>query len=159
MSVDVSITVNGRQVVETVPVTMLLIDFLRLHAGSKGTLAGCNTAQCGCCTVHLNGDAVKSCTMLAAQADGAVVGTVEGLADGERLHPLQQAFHEHHALQCGYCTAGFLMNATDIIEKHKDLDETAIRHLIEGNICRCTGYQPIVDAILAAASSQGRRHV
>lgn len=159
MNVHVSITVNGEHVSAAVPTTTLLIDFLRLQAGSKGTLSGCNTAQCGSCTVRLNGDAVKSCTVLAVQADGAVIDTVEGLASGDRLHPLQQAFHEQYALQCGYCTAGLLMNAIDIIEKHKDLDEATVRQLIEGNICRCTGYQPIVDAILAAASSQGRQHV
>jgi aerobic carbon-monoxide dehydrogenase small subunit len=158
MNLTVSITVNGNRVEALVPTATLLTDFLRDHAGSKGTLVGCDTAQCGCCTIHLDGDAVKACTILAIQADGSTVTTIEGMANGDVLHPVQQAFHEKHALQCGYCTAGLVMNAADIIARHADLDEAMVRHLIEGNICRCTGYENIVDAILSAAGKESQPH-
>lgn len=158
MNLTVSMTVNGTQVEADVLAATLLTDFLREHANSKGTLVGCDTAQCGCCTIHLNGEAVKACTVLAAQADGGTVTTIEGLARGDVLHPVQQAFHEKHALQCGYCTAGLVMNAADIIARHSDLDEASVRHLIEGNICRCTGYENIVDAVLSVARAGGPSH-
>jgi aerobic carbon-monoxide dehydrogenase small subunit len=158
MNLTVSITVNGKQVEALVPTATLLTDFLRNHAGSKGTLVGCDTAQCGCCTIHLDGDTVKACTILAIQAHGSIVTTIEGMANGDVLHPVQQAFHEKHALQCGYCTAGLVMNAADIIARYDDLDEAKVRHLIEGNICRCTGYENIVDAILSAAGNKSQSH-
>ncbi|KAB2919337.1 MAG: (2Fe-2S)-binding protein [Hyphomicrobiaceae bacterium] len=156
MKTAVSIIVNDRRCETEVPTTMLLVDFLREVAGSKGTVVGCDTGQCGCCTVHVDGDAVKSCTMLTAQADGASILTIEGLASADGMHPMQRAFHEHHALQCGYCTAGIVMNAVDIVTKHHELDERTIRRLIEGNLCRCTGYSNIVDAILEAAREAKR---
>jgi aerobic carbon-monoxide dehydrogenase small subunit len=158
MNLAVALTVNGERVEALVPGATLLTDFLRDHAGSKGTVVGCDTAQCGCCTIHLDGEAVKACTILAAQANGGIVKTIEGMANGDVLHPVQQAFHEKYALQCGYCTAGLVMNAADIIARHADLDEEMVRHLIEGNICRCTGYENIVDAILLAAGNESQPH-
>jgi aerobic carbon-monoxide dehydrogenase small subunit len=128
---------------------------LREQLGLTGTHIGCDTAQCGCCTVLVDGDAVKSCTMLAVQADGCNVQTIEGLASTQGLHPMQQAFSDRHALQCGYCTPGFVMSAVELVTKYDDLDEAKVRHLIEGNICRCTGYSNIVAAILDVA--HGRR--
>ncbi|WP_026381424.1 (2Fe-2S)-binding protein [Afifella pfennigii] len=154
--VTVSMTVNGRQVSKEVEDRRLLVDFLREDLGLTGTHVGCDTSQCGACVVHLDGKAVKSCTMLAAQADGASVKTIEGLADGAELHPLQAAFKEHHGLQCGFCTPGMIMSGADIIARHgSDLDEATVRLELEGNICRCTGYHNIVKAILAAAGEMG----
>jgi len=148
----VSMTVNGRQVSREVEDRRLLVDFLREDLGLTGTHVGCDTSQCGACVVHLDGKAVKSCTVLAAQADGASVKTIEGLANGADLHPLQAAFKEHHGLQCGFCTPGMIMSGVDLIERHPDgLDEKTVRMELEGNICRCTGYHNIVKAILAAA--------
>lgn len=157
MTVPVVIIVNGDPIKWDVPDAMLLVEFLREVAGSSGTLVGCDTAQCGCCTVLLDGDAVKACSILAAQADGYSVKTVEGLAIGGQLHPMQLAFQTHHALQCGYCTGGMLMNAIDIVAKHDRLDDAKVRRLLEGNICRCTGYGTIADAILSVANGEPPR--
>lgn len=150
--ISVELNVNGKAVHAEVEPRTLLVTFLREHLDLTGTHIGCDTTQCGCCTVHVNGDAVKSCTMLVAQADGSRVTTIEGLSDGTALHPLQQSFMDCHGLQCGFCTPGFIMNALDIIEKCDDLDAEKVRHLVDGNICRCTGYTNIVDAILDASS-------
>jgi carbon-monoxide dehydrogenase small subunit len=156
--VSVSMTVNGKQVGGEVEPRTLLVDFLRSHLGLTGTHVGCDTSQCGCCVVHVNGDSVKACTMLAAQANGTSVTTVEGLAQGDKLHPLQEAFREHHGLQCGFCTPGMLMSAADLLQKHPNPSELEVREWLEGNICRCTGYHNIVKAILAAAANmQGVR--
>jgi carbon-monoxide dehydrogenase small subunit len=132
----------------------LLVDFLRGNLGLTGTHVGCDTSQCGACVVHVNGDSVKACTILAAQADGATVVTIEGLAQGGTLHPLQEAFREHHGLQCGFCTPGMLMSAADLLQKNSNPSEHEVREWLEGNICRCTGYHNIVKAILAAAANQ-----
>ena len=149
---NVTITVNGKSVSREVEDRTLLVHFLRDHLGLTGTHVGCDTSQCGACVVHVDGIAVKSCTVLAAAADGAEVGTIEGLANGDALHPVQAAFREHHGLQCGFCTPGMIMTAVDMIRRHGGkLDETIVRHELEGNICRCTGYHNIVKAILAAA--------
>jgi carbon-monoxide dehydrogenase small subunit len=149
---NVSMTVNGRSVERTVEDRTLLVQFLREDLGLTGTHVGCDTSQCGACVIHVDGKAVKSCTMLAAQADGASITTIEGLANGDDLHPVQAAFKEHHGLQCGFCTPGMIMSAVDMIERHGgNLDEKTVREELEGNICRCTGYHNIVKAILAAA--------
>ncbi len=156
--VSVSMTVNGKQVGGEVEPRTLLVDFLRYNLGLTGTHVGCDTSQCGCCVVHVNGDSIKACTMLAAQANGTSVTTVEGLAQGDKLHPLQEAFREHHGLQCGFCTPGMLMSAADLLQKHPSPSELEVREWLEGNICRCTGYHNIVKAILAAAANmQGAR--
>jgi carbon-monoxide dehydrogenase small subunit len=145
-------TVNGRAVERTVEDRTLLVQFLREDLGLTGTHVGCDTSQCGACVVHIDGKAVKSCTTLAAQADGASITTIEGLANGADLHPVQAAFKEHHGLQCGFCTPGMIMAAVDMIERHGgNLDEATVREELDGNICRCTGYHNIVKAILAAA--------
>lgn len=149
---DITLTVNGRQVRATVEDRTLLVHFLREHQGLTGTHVGCDTSQCGACVVHVDGKAVKSCSMLAAQASGSTVVTIEGLATGADLHPVQAAFKEHHGLQCGFCTPGMIMTATDMIARHPEgLDEATVRAELEGNICRCTGYHNIVKAILAAS--------
>jgi aerobic carbon-monoxide dehydrogenase small subunit len=156
--VSVSMTVNGKQVGGEVEPRTLLVDFLRSNLGLTGTHVGCDTSQCGACVVHVNGDSVKACTMLAAQADGGKVVTIEGLAQGGQLHPLQEAFREHHGLQCGFCTPGMLMSAADLLQKHPNPSEREVREWLEGNICRCTGYHNIVKSILAAAANmQGMR--
>jgi carbon-monoxide dehydrogenase small subunit len=148
----VTMTVNGQSVSRDVEDRTLLVHFLRDHLGLTGTHVGCDTSQCGACVVHLDGVAVKSCTVLAAAAGGAKVLTIEGLATGDELHPVQAAFREHHGLQCGFCTPGMIMSAVDIIRRHNgQLDEKTVRHELEGNICRCTGYHNIVKAVLAAA--------
>ena len=152
---QVSITVNGKAASRDIPDTMLLSDFLREELRLTGTHIGCDTSQCGACVVHVDGKAVKSCTALAVSLDGAEVTTVEGLANGE-LHPMQAAFNEHHGLQCGFCTPGMIMSGIDMVNRYKaegrTLDEAAIRHELEGNICRCTGYHNIVKAIGDAAA-------
>ena len=149
---NVTMTVNGRTVERTVEDRTLLVLFLREDLGLTGTHVGCDTSQCGACVVNIDGKAVKSCTVLAAQADGATVMTIEGLANGADLHPVQAAFKEHHGLQCGFCTPGMIMAAVDMIERYGGkLDEKTVREELEGNICRCTGYHNIVKAILAAA--------
>ena len=152
----VSMVVNGRSVSREVEDRTLLVQFLRENLNLTGTHVGCDTSQCGACVVHLDGRAVKSCTMLAVQADGREVLTIEGLAPGDELHPVQAAFREHHGLQCGFCTPGMIMTAVDMIRRHGgNLDETTVRHELEGNICRCTGYHNIVKAILSAAQNMG----
>ena len=150
--ITVSMTVNGNKVSRDVEDTTFLASFLRESLGLTGTHVGCDTTQCGCCVVHMNGTSVKSCTVLAAQAEGADVTTIEGLAKDGQLHPLQRAFHECHALQCGFCTPGMIMAGADLIENYPGtLTETVVRHEMEGNLCRCTGYHNIVKAILTAA--------
>jgi aerobic carbon-monoxide dehydrogenase small subunit len=152
-NVPVQITVNGVRHELDVEARLLLVHFLRDRLGLTGTHVGCDTTNCGACTVHLNGDAVKSCTVLAAQADGAEVTTIEGLAGADGLHPLQEAFQEHHGLQCGYCTPGMIMAAADLLERNPNPSEEEVRHGLEGNLCRCTGYHNIVKAVMAAAGS------
>ncbi|WP_419907864.1 (2Fe-2S)-binding protein [Hoeflea sp.] len=153
---SISMTVNGREVSGDAEDRTLLVEFLRENLGLTGTHVGCDTSQCGACVVHVDGDAVKSCTMLAAQAAGSEVTTIEGLASGGELHPVQKAFHENHGLQCGFCTPGMIMAATEMIRRHgSSLDEETVRAELEGNICRCTGYHNIVKSILAAAAEMG----
>ena len=150
-------TVNGKGVSAEVEGRTLLVQLLRDQLGLTGTHVGCDTSQCGCCTVHLNGVGVKSCAVLAASCDGATLTTIEGLAQDGELHPMQAAFREHHALQCGYCTPGMIMSAVDIVRrKGNDLDERTVRQQLEGNICRCTGYHNIVKAIQAGATAMKR---
>ena len=149
---SVSITVNGKNASAEIEDRTLLVEFLRETLRLTGTHIGCDTSQCGACVVHVNGLAVKSCTMFAVQADGAEVVTIEGLASDGALHPMQQAFHEHHGLQCGFCTPGMIMTAIDMVRRlGPKLEEATIRHDLEGNICRCTGYHNIVRAIAAGA--------
>ena len=150
-SVTISTTVNGRTVSESVPANMLLSTFLREQLGLTGTHIGCDTSQCGACNVHVDNRCVKSCTMLAVRADGAEVTTVEGLGTAEALHPMQAAFKEHHALQCGFCTPGMLMTAVELATTKPKASESEIRAHLEGNLCRCTGYHNIVKAIAAGA--------
>ena len=154
--VQVAMTVNGKAVAANVDSRTLLVQFLRENLRLTGTHVGCDTSQCGACVVHLDGKAVKSCTMLAVSCDGAQVLTIEGLASGGKLHPMQQAFQDNHGLQCGFCTPGMIMTAVDMVNrKGKALDETTIRHELEGNICRCTGYHNIVKSIAAGAREMG----
>ena len=150
---QVSFTVNGIPQALDVPSNTLLVDLLRQHLGLTGAHVGCDTSQCGACTVHVDGKAVKSCTMLAVQADGSEIRTIEGMAAGDALHPLQAAFWEKHGLQCGFCTPGMIMTAADLLAREDDPSDDDIRHAIEGNFCRCTGYQNIVAAIRAAAEA------
>jgi carbon-monoxide dehydrogenase small subunit len=152
----VTITVNGKPATATVEPRTLLVQFLREHLGLTGTHVGCDTSQCGACVVDVDGSSVKSCTMLAVQADGSAVTTIEGLADGDKLHPMQEAFREHHGLQCGFCTPGMVMSAVDFAKRHKNPDERQIREWLEGNICRCTGYHNIVKAIRAGTEAMAR---
>jgi carbon-monoxide dehydrogenase small subunit len=147
----VTVTVDGVEYTDDVEPRTLLVHYLREQLGKTGTVVGCDTSNCGACTVHLNGRSVKSCSVLAVQADGGAVTTIEGLADGDTLHPMQQAFHECHALQCGYCTPGMIMQAVDLLKDNPNPSEHEIREGIEGNLCRCTGYQNIVKAIQQAA--------
>ncbi len=152
----VSLTVNGKAVSATVEPRTLLVQLLRETLRLTGTHVGCDTSQCGCCVVHVDGKAIKSCTMLAMQADGTDVLTIEGLADGEKLHPMQEAFRENHGLQCGFCTPGMIMTAVDMVNRlGHELEEKTIREELEGNICRCTGYHNIVKAIAAGAKAMG----
>jgi aerobic carbon-monoxide dehydrogenase small subunit len=150
-TVRIEATVNGQRHESEVEARTLLIHWLRDGLGLTGTHIGCDTTNCGACTVHLNGESVKSCTVLAAQADGAEVTTIEGLAPDGGLHPLQEAFWEKHGLQCGYCTPGMIMTACDLLRRHPDPTEEQIRHGLEGVLCRCTGYQHIVAAVQDAA--------
>jgi carbon-monoxide dehydrogenase small subunit len=147
----VTMTVNGQQVSRDVEPHTLLVQFLREELGLTGTHVGCDTSQCGACVVHVDGTSVKACTALAMQADGSEVTTIEGLANNGELHPMQAAFKEHHGLQCGFCTPGMVMSAVDLLKRNPDPDEDTIRHWLEGNICRCTGYHNIVKAIQHAA--------
>ena len=149
----VAMKVNGKAVSAEVENRTLLVQYLRDNLGLTGTHVGCDTSQCGCCVVHLNGTSVKSCTMLAVQAEGANVTSIEGLANSDELHPMQAAFREHHGLQCGFCTPGMVMSAVDLVQENADPSETEIREWLEGNICRCTGYHNIVKAIAAGAKS------
>jgi carbon-monoxide dehydrogenase small subunit len=153
--IEVSITVNGETRSSQVEARTLLATFLREDCGLTGTKIGCDTSQCGACTVLLDGRAAKSCTVLAVQADGCDVATVEGLGSHGELHPLQRAFAEHHGFQCGFCTPGMIMAALDLLKRDPDPDEAAVRHALEGNLCRCTGYQSIAESVLAAARAIG----
>ncbi len=149
----VSMTVNGKSVSGEVEPRTLLVQYLREHLGLTGTHVGCDTSQCGACVVHVEGESLKSCTMLAMQAEGADVSTIEGLADGDTLHPMQEAFRENHGLQCGFCTPGVVMSALDLVRTNADPSEQEVREWLEGNLCRCTGYHNIVKSILAGAKS------
>ena len=150
---QVKMEVNGKAVSAEVDANTLLVDFLRKTLSLTGTHVGCDTSQCGACVVHIDGNSVKSCTTLALQADGAKVVTIEGLAKGSELHPVQAAFREAHALQCGFCTPGMVMSAADLLQKNKNPSEDEIRTWLKGNICRCTGYHNIVKAVQIAANS------
>jgi carbon-monoxide dehydrogenase small subunit len=145
-------TVNGKQVSGEVDARMLLVEFLRENLLLTGTHVGCDTSQCGACVVHVDGRSVKSCTMLAVMADGASVITIEGMASGETMHPMQEAFREQHGLQCGFCTPGMVMSAVDLVAVNPDPSEAEIRHWLGGNICRCTGYHNIVEAVKDGAA-------
>ena len=151
---EVAITVNGQAERHDVEPRTLLVHYLRESCGLTGTKVGCDTSSCGACTILLDGESVKSCTMLAAQADGAAVTTIEGLAPGDALHPVQQAFQEHHALQCGFCTAGMVLAAVSLLEEIPNPTERDVRLGLEGNLCRCTGYHNIVAAVLAAGAKR-----
>ena len=148
----VKITVNGQAFKHNVPDNTLLVSFIRETLGLTGTHVGCDTSQCGACVVHMDDRSVKACTMLAAQADGSKITTIEGIANGDELHPMQRAFHENHGLQCGYCTPGMVMSAIELVGENKKLTEKQIREGLEGNICRCTGYHNIIKSVQAAAN-------
>ncbi|MFN8098894.1 MAG: (2Fe-2S)-binding protein [Dermatophilaceae bacterium] len=149
----ITVTVDGRKYVDDVEPRTLLVSYLRENLGKVGTVIGCDTSNCGACTVHLDGRSVKSCNVLAVQVDGHEVTTIEGIAVNGELHPMQQAFHENHALQCGYCTPGMIMQAIDLLTDNPDPSEAEIRAGLEGNLCRCTGYHNIVKAVAAAAKA------
>ena len=153
---QVTLMVNGTQHNEDVSDYMLLADFIREKLKLTGTHVGCDTSQCGACVIHIDGISVKSCTMLAVQADGCNITTIEGLANGDVLHPMQQAFHENHGLQCGFCTPGMIMSAIELIDGKPDISEAEIRQGLEGNLCRCTGYQNIVKSVHEAAKVERR---
>ena len=148
----IKIEINGKKILREVPDNVILSDFLRDTLGLTGTHVGCDTSQCGACTIHLNGNSVKSCTTLVADCDGSKITTIEGLASNGKMHPMQEAFKKHHGLQCGFCTPGMVMSAVDLLQKNKNPNEQEIRDWLEGNICRCTGYQGIVAAIKDVAS-------
>ena len=150
---EITVTVNGASHTLDVPDNALLVDILREQLELTGTHVGCDTSQCGACTVHMDGDSVKSCTILAGQADGANITTIEGIGTTDALHPMQAAFRENHALQCGFCTPGMIMSAIDLVAKNDDLTEDEVRAGLEGNICRCTGYHNIVKAVMAAQAN------
>lgn len=151
----IRVRVNGREYERTVEARLLLADFLRHDLGLTATHLGCEHGVCGACTIIVDGESVRSCLLFAVQADGADIQTLEGLADGDELHPLQQAFWDHHALQCGFCTSGFLMTAVDVLQKTPHPSEDEIRHALSGNLCRCTGYANIVKAVRAVAERSG----
>ena len=154
MPVRLSMTVNGRPVTAEVETRTLLVNFLREQLRLTGTHIGCDTAQCGSCTIHMNGKAVKCCNMLAIQADGAQIVTIEGIAAADgKLHPMQEAFREHHGLQCGFCTPGMVMSAIDLVRNHPNPSEDTVRAELDGNLCRCTGYHNIVKAVQAGAKA------
>ncbi len=152
----ITLRLNGNSVTAAVEARTLLVDLLRERLGLTGTHVGCDTSQCGACTVHVNGRSVKSCTMFAVEADGGEVTTIEGLATDDEMHPMQKAFHESHALQCGFCTPGMVMSAVDLVRRKPDASEKEIREWLEGNLCRCTGYHNIVKAVQAAAKTARR---
>jgi carbon-monoxide dehydrogenase small subunit len=155
---EISLTVNGKPVTAEVESRTLLVQFLRDHLRLTGTHVGCDTSQCGACVILVDGKSVKSCTLLAVMADGCQVTTIEGLASGGKLHPMQQAFQDNHGLQCGFCTPGMVMSALDIVNRNgNELDEATVRKELEGNICRCTGYHNIVKAVQAGARSMGEQ--
>ena len=156
MDISVSLTVNGKAVAATLDPRTLLVQLLRERLLLTGTHVGCDTGQCGACTVHVNGRAVKSCIVLAAQVEGAKVVTIEGIAPDGDLHPMQAAFRDHHGLQCGFCTPGIVMNAIELAQKHPNPSEETVRAGLEGNFCRCTGYHNIVKAVLAGAAAMRR---
>ncbi|MEA3091698.1 MAG: aerobic carbon-monoxide dehydrogenase small subunit [Caballeronia sp.] len=153
MALSISLTVNGKAVTATVEPHILLVQFLREELGLTGTHIGCDTAQCGACTIHLDGRAIKSCNILAVQADGSSVTTIEGMAKDGELHPMQAAFKECHGLQCGFCTPGMVMSATSLAAQTPDLTEADVREQLDGNLCRCTGYHNIVKAIVQGAQA------
>ena len=153
MQKTVNLTVNGKPVSATVEGRTLLVQLLREQLGLTGTHVGCDTSQCGACVVHVNGEAIKSCTLLAVQAEGANVLTIEGVANGDELHPMQEAFRNNHALQCGFCTPGMIMSALDLVKNNPNPTEREVREYLEGNLCRCTGYHNIVLAIIAGAAA------
>ena len=148
---NVSFMFNGESVGAEVPDNTLLVEFIRETLGKTGTHIGCDTSQCGACVIHINGESVKSCTMLAVMANGQDVTTIEGIADGDKMHPMQEAFHENHGLQCGFCTPGMVMSAIELVTRNPAASEQEIREGLEGNICRCTGYHNIVKSVQAAA--------
>lgn len=150
---EISVTINGTNQSHDVEPRTLLVHYIRDVVGLTGTNIGCDTSSCGACTIHVNGESVKSCTMLAAQADGQDIMTIEGLADGDELHPMQQAFHQCHALQCGYCTPGMVMASVSLLDENPDPTEREVRLGLEGNLCRCTGYHNIVKAVLECAGA------
>ena len=152
---NVNLTLNGKAVSADVPDNTLLVSFIRETMTLTGTHVGCDTSQCGACVVHVNGESLKSCTMLAVAADGAEVTTIEGIGSAESLHPMQQAFHENHGLQCGFCTPGMVMSAIELVEKNPNPSEQDVREGLEGNICRCTGYHNIVKSVQAGAQKMG----
>jgi len=153
MSITVSFTLNGESVRAEVDNRTLLVEMIRDHLGRTGTHVGCDTSQCGACVIHVDGRSVKSCSMLAVQAAGADVATIEGVAQNGNLHPMQEAFREHHGLQCGFCTPGMIMSVLDLVKQNPDPSEKEIREWLEGNLCRCTGYQNIVRAVKAGAEA------
>ena len=153
MAHKLSLTVNGKAISAEVDPRMLLVQFLRDHLRLTGTHVGCDTAQCGACTVHVNDRAIKSCNLLALQAQGASITTIEGIGTAEHLHPMQAAFREHHGLQCGFCTPGIVMNALELVRRHPDPSEDTVRAELDGNLCRCTGYHNIVKAVVAGAAA------
>jgi aerobic carbon-monoxide dehydrogenase small subunit len=157
MPVPLSLTVNGKSVTAEIDPRTLLVDYLRNDLGLTGTHVGCDTGQCGACTIHLDGNAIKACTILAAQANGAKVMTIEGLAAADgTMHPMQAAFKECHGLQCGFCTPGMVMSAIDLVQRHPKASEQTIREELEGNLCRCTGYHNIVKAVQQGAAAMGK---
>ena len=152
---DITLKVNGKSISQNIPSNTLLSSFLRDTLNLTGTHVGCDTSQCGACSVHLNGKAVKSCSILAVQADGCEVTTIEGISDGDKLHPMQEAFRNNHGLQCGYCTPGMIMSGIKLVEENPNISESEIRKGLEGNICRCTGYNNIVKSIAEASVVMG----
>ena len=156
MKLPVKMTINGQKTSDEVEPRLLLVHYIREVVGLTGTHVGCDTSQCGACTILMNGQAVKACTMFAVQADGAAVVTVEGLAKNGELHPIQRAFAKEHGLQCGFCTPGLMITAVDFLERNASPSDAEIRHAIEGNLCRCTGYNNIVNAIRAASAEMGQ---
>ena len=154
---EVTVEINGTQRTDDVEPRTLLVQYIRDACGLTGTNVGCDTSSCGACTLHVDGESVKSCTMLAVQADGAALATIEGMADGDELHPMQSAFRENHGLQCGFCTPGMVMAAVSLLREIPDPTERQVREGLEGNLCRCTGYHNIVQAVLAAAGHGGER--